>query len=120
MNHFRRACVFETLDRRVLLSDIAGLWQGLRSEAGLSGTFAQVDIQLNLTQSGEKVSGTEVRSSAKDSEYFTNLHFHGSVVGSTLFLQDDSITAQEKPSNYKWLLYTATLSLSADGQTMGQ
>ena len=108
----------EWLDPRCLLASIAGLWAGSRSEAGLSGTFANVTIDLNLTQSGNLVTGTENRSSPKASDYFADILTHGTLLGNTFYLQDDSITASQSPSNYTWLLYKATLQLSPDGQTL--
>jgi hypothetical protein len=118
----RHAIAFESLDRRLLFStssSIAGLWQGTRTEAGLSGgTFANVTIDLNLTQKGQLITGTERRSSPADSEYFANMQMHGTLVGQAFDFQDDSITSQDRPSNYKWLLYKVTLALSPDGQTM--
>ena len=110
--------VIEALGSRCLLSSIAGLWQGSRSESGLSGTFANVAINLNLTQSGTLVTGTEIRSSPSDPEYFADILTHGALIGNTFNLHDDSITASKTTSDYTWLLYKATLQLSSDGQTL--
>jgi hypothetical protein len=110
--------VIERLDSRRLLSSIAGLWTGSRTENGLSGTFANVTINLNLRQSGTFVKGTETRTTPRDPAYFADILTHGTLVGNIFTLQDDSITASQRPSNYKWLLYKATLTLSPDGQTL--
>lgn len=108
----------ESLEPRRLMASIAGLWVGSRTEAGLTGMFADVTLTLTLRQSRKHVLGTERRTSPKDAEYFADLVTGGTFVGDTFALRDVSITASRRPSNYKWLLYTATLQLSADGQTL--
>src|SRR3954452_9931128 len=69
----------ESLESRIYFSSIAGSWQGTRSEDGLGGTFAVVTINMRLTQSGQNVSGSEKRTSPKDSEYFADLQLHGAI-----------------------------------------
>lgn len=111
----------ESLEGRVLLAaspSIGGAWLGSRSEAGLRGTFANVTIEMHLKQSGQDITSTEHRSTPKDDEYFADLRSHGTFAGNVFAFQDDAITAQERPSNYKWLLYQGTLELSPDGQTL--
>ena len=110
--------MIERLDSRSLLSSIAGLWAGSRTEKGLSGTFGTVSVDMNLTQSRTVVTGTERRSSPIDKEYFVDIITGGTFVGNTFALRDQSITSSQTTSNYTWLLYKATLQLSPDGQTL--
>jgi hypothetical protein len=108
----------EPLDPRHLLSSIAGLWTGSRTENGLTGTFATVTMNLALTQHSRTIHGTEHRNAPTDSEYFANLTTGGTLVGTTFSMQDQSLGTHQGPSNYTWLLYTATLTLSPSGQTL--
>jgi hypothetical protein len=108
----------ESLDCRRMFSSIAGLWTGSRTEVGLRGTFGTVTVDLNLAQHGKHISGTERRSSPSASEYFADIITGGTFAGNIFNLQDQSITASHQPSDYTWLPYQATLTLSRDGQTL--
>jgi hypothetical protein len=108
----------ERLEGRCLFSSVAGQWCGTRTEAGLAGKFGHVAVELTLTQSSAQVTGTEDRTAPKAPQFFADLLTHGKVVGDKFLLRDNSIIEMRRPSNYKWLLYTATLRISSDGQTM--
>ena len=104
----RHAATMESLEGRELLtSSLAGFWQGYRTEAGLKGEFATVNIKLTLHESVAKTSfdvagadanftGTEHRGITSDAEYFADLTSGGTFSSNVFYLRDTSITAQAR------------------------
>ena len=107
---------FDSLEQRVVLTDISGQWSGTATQ-GYGGSANLYSFDLNLSQSGNNVSGTE---RVGDRQYYAIIDLTGIVDQSkNIFnFQENSITDQNPPPGYSWLIKSGSLQISADASSM--
>ncbi len=104
----------EHLEQRQLFStvSVAGLWNGTATQG--SGSFT---YQLNLTQSGQAVNGTERISETSQPQYYGLLAVSGSVVGSTFSYSDTKVISQNT-AGFSWILKNVALQIAPNDSSM--
>lgn len=108
---------FDLLEQKQMLSvNITGQWQGTLTQPN-GGYSSSYDLEMNLTQSGDSVQGTEKISTGP---YYADINLSGSVdeTKDVFNFQESSITQQNTPPFTYWLIKSGSLQLSAGGNSM--
>lgn len=106
----------EVLEQRLALSNVSGNWQGTLYQPS-GGPTTSYNLEMNLTQSGDSVQGTEQISTGS---YYADINLSGTVDETTdvFNFQESSISQQNPPPGYYWLIKSGSLQISADGNSM--
>ncbi len=106
-------------DRRLFSTAVvAGEWKGVLTQPSNAIGVITFNYQLDLTQTGQSVTGTERISIPDQPQYYGIITVSGTVAGNTFSYKDGTITTNNPKPGTVWLIKTIVLQVSADDKTM--